>query len=144
MTGQGAGGKGEQKEEPPHYLVDVNGIIKLPLIGEMKLDGLTLRQAEEIIQKEYSKFFKESFVILSYVNKRVIVLGAPGGQVIPLVNQNVRVAEVLALAKGINNDARASNIKLIRGDHVYQIDFSTIKGFKRRKPFGGAGRYRLY
>ena len=129
MTGQTTGGKDQQKAEQINYLVDINGIAKLPLVGEMKLEGLTLRQAEEIVQKEYSKFFKDSFVIFSYVNKRVIILGAPGGQVIPLVNQNVRVAEVLAMAKGVNNDGRANNIKLIRGEHVYQIDFSTIKGF---------------
>lgn len=119
-----------QSNDQPGYFVDINGLVKLPMIGEMKLEGLTLRQAEEIIQKEYSKFFKEPFVKVTYANKRVIVLGAPGGQVIPLTNQNVSVAEVLALAKGIDNLAKAHNIKLIRNDHVYQIDFSTIKGFK--------------
>jgi polysaccharide biosynthesis/export protein len=111
------------------YLVDHNGIVKLPLIGEIKLVGLTLRQAEEIAQKEYSKSFTDSYVQLAFANKRVVVLGAPGGQVIPLTNQNVALAEVLALAKGVNNDAKANNIKLIRGSHIYQIDFSTIKGF---------------
>jgi len=129
MSGQSNSGNSQQSEDEIHYLVDVNGIAKLPLVGELHLEGLTLRQAEEIVQKEYSKFFKESFVIFSYVNKRVIVLGAPGGQVLPLTNQNVRVAEVLGMAKGLSNDARANNIKLIRGDHVYQIDFSTIKGY---------------
>lgn len=129
MSGQSNSSNSQQSEDEIHYLVDVNGIAKLPLVGELHLEGLTLRQAEEIVQKEYSKFFKESFVIFSYVNKRVIVLGAPGGQVLPLTNQNVRVAEVLGMAKGLSNDARANNIKLIRGDHVYQIDFSTIKGY---------------
>jgi len=119
----------QQGDDAIHYLVDIKGVAKLPLVGEIHLEGLTLRQAEEIVQKEYSKFFKESFVLFSYVNKRVVVLGAPGGQVIPLTNQNIRVAEVLGMAKGLNNDARANNIKLIRGDHVYQIDFSTIKGY---------------
>lgn len=113
-----------------NYLVELNGLIKFPMIGEIKLDGLTLRQAEEIIQKEYAKYFKEPFVILNYVNKRVIVLGALGGQVIPLTNQNITLVEVLALSKGLNNDAKANNIKLIRGEHVYQVDFSTIQGFK--------------
>jgi polysaccharide export outer membrane protein len=129
MTHQNTNGNDQQNAEAIRYLVNINGLVKLPLVGEMKLEGLTLRQAEEIVQKEYSKFFKESFVIFSYVNKRVVVLGAPGGQVIPLTNQNVTVAEILALAKGLSNDAKAHNIKLIRGDHVYQIDFSTIKGY---------------
>jgi polysaccharide biosynthesis/export protein len=117
-------------EDDPIYLVDINGMVKLPMIGELKLDGLTIRQAEEILQKEYAKFFKDPYVKLSFVNKRVIVLGSLGGQVIPLENESITVVEVLALAKGIDNDSKAHNIRLIRGEKVYEIDFSTIEGFK--------------
>lgn len=117
-------------EEDPIYLVDINGVIKLPMIGEIKLEGLTLRQAEEMLQKEYANFFKDPYVQLSFVNKRVIVLGALGGQVITLENENVTVVEVLALAKGLDNNSKAQNMRLIRGEKVYEIDFSTIEGFK--------------
>jgi polysaccharide export outer membrane protein len=119
----------EQPNEQTSYLVDPNGLAKLPMIGEIKLEGVTLRQAEEILQKEYAKYFVEPFVKMSYSNKRVIILGAPGGQVIPLTNQNVTVVEVLALAKGIDNSAKAHNIRLIRGSHYYQMDFSTFQGY---------------
>jgi polysaccharide biosynthesis/export protein len=120
----------ENRANQFNYLVELNGLVKFPMIGELKVEGLTLRQAEEIAQKEYANYFKEPFVVISYVNKRVIVLGALGGQVIPLTNQNVSLIEVLALAKGLNNDSKAHNIKLIRGSNVYQIDFSTIQGFR--------------
>ncbi|MCX8489810.1 MAG: polysaccharide biosynthesis/export family protein [Cyclobacteriaceae bacterium] len=113
-----------------NYLVDLNGIVKFPVIGELNVEGLTLRQTEEVAQKEYSKFFKEPFVVINFTNKRVTVLGAPGGLVIPLTNQNTRLIEILALSKGINNDAKANKIKVIRNDKVYNIDFSTIKGFQ--------------
>ncbi len=115
---------------PYNYLVESNGLVKFPMIGQLQVNGLTIRQAEEIAQKEFSKYFTDPFVRLSFVNKRVVVLGAVGGQVIPLTNQNVTLVEVLALAKGLNNEAKANNIKLIRGEHVYQVDFSTIQGFK--------------
>lgn len=120
----------ENQTKQFNYLIELNGIVKFPMIGELKLEGLTLRQAEEIAQKEYAKYFIEPYVVLNYVNKRVIVLGALGGQVIPLTNQNVTLVEVLALAKGLSNDAKADVIKLIRNNHVYQVDFSTIQGFK--------------
>ncbi len=100
------------------------------MIGEINLENMTLRQAEEILQKEYAKFFKEPFVLLSYTNKRVVLLGAVGGQVIPLTNENMNLLEVLALAKGITNDSKAQNIKVIRGDTVFEIDLSTIQGFR--------------
>ncbi len=117
-------------ENKPTYLIDLNGVIKLPLVGEIKLDGLTLKQAEDVLEKEYAKFFKQPFVQLSFVNKRVIVLGALGGQVIPLENENTTLVEVLALAKGLDKEAKAQNMRLIRGDKVYEVDFSTIEGYQ--------------
>lgn len=111
------------------YLVDVNGLVKLPLINGIKLEGLTLSQAEEVLQKEYAKYYQEPFVTLSYTNKRVVVLGAPGGQVIPLTNENTRLTEVLAVAKGLGNDAKAHNIRVLRGDKVFVADFSSIAGY---------------
>ena len=126
-------GNTAQKAAPKefNYLVDLNGIVKFPMIGEFKMEGLTLRQAEEILQKEYEKYFVDPFVILTYANKRVIVLGAMGGQVIPLTNQNIHLAEVVALAKGLNNDAKAHNIRVMRRNEWFLIDFSTIDGFTK-------------
>jgi polysaccharide biosynthesis/export protein len=111
------------------YLVDIKGTSKFPMLGEIKVDGLTIRQAEEMLQKAYSEFYKDAFVILKYVNKRVIILGAQGGQVIPLVNENLHLVEVLALAKGLDNNAKAQNIRVIRGDDVFVADLSTIEGY---------------
>lgn len=118
----------------PRYLVDVNGLVKFPLISELKLEGLTIRQAEEILQKTYEKFYQQPFVVLGFNNKRVIVLGAPGGQVIPLLHENMRLTEVLALAKGITADARANNIRVIRGDQVYIADLSSFEGYQNNNP----------
>jgi polysaccharide biosynthesis/export protein len=113
------------------YLVNTDGTVKLPMLGPINLKGLTLLEAEQILQKEYSKYYQDPLVILKYENKRVIVLGAPGGQVIPLLNQNVSLVEVLALAHGVNNDAKAHNIRVIRGDTVFIADFSTFDGYRK-------------
>lgn len=113
------------------YLVDENGIAKFPMIGEIKVTDLTLRQAEEILQKEYSLYYKESFIVLSCISKRVVVLGAPGGQVIPLTFENMKLVEVLALAKGVDNNAKAHNIRVLRGDSVFITDLSTFEGYQK-------------
>ncbi len=113
----------------PTYLVDMNGVSKFPMVGEIKVEGLKLREAEEVLQKEYSVYYQNSFVILRYVNKRVILLGAPGGQVIPLPNENMRLVEVLALAKGLANDAKAQNIRILRKEQVFVADLSTFDGY---------------
>lgn len=117
--------------DSPTYLVDVHGLVKLPMVNEVNLEGLTLRKAEELLQKEFAKFYEEPFVVLKFTNKRVVVLGAPGGQVIPLVNENVKLTEVLAMAKGVSNEAKAKNIRVLRGDKLILADFSTFEGYRR-------------
>ncbi|WP_040496420.1 polysaccharide biosynthesis/export family protein [Fulvivirga imtechensis] len=112
------------------YLVRRDGFVKLPMIGEVKLTGMTIIEAEEVLQKKYEVYYKDPFVNLKYINKRVIVLGALGGHVIPLQNENIKVTEVLALSEGIDNNAKVQNIRLLRGEEAYIIDLSTIEGYK--------------
>ena len=113
------------------YLVAFDGKIKLPMVNEIFLDGFTLRQAEVAVQQEYARFFKDPFVVMEFVNKRAIILGATGGQVITLTNQNMKLTEVLAIGKGLENDAKAQNIRILRGDEVFLVDLSTVDGYQK-------------
>lgn len=120
-----------QRKPDPYYLIDVVGVAKFPMIGELNVEGLTIRQAETVLQKEYSKYYTDPFVILTYANKRVVVLGAMGGHVIPLVNDNITLVEVLALASGLDNNSKAHNIRVLRGNEFFVADLSTIDGYRR-------------
>lgn len=123
------GTKATVSEQPKNYVVDAAGVAKLPLVGEIKIEGLTLRQAEEILQKEFTKYYQEPYVVLAVSNRRVFVLGAPGGQVIPLTNENTTLVEILAAAKGIEKNGKAHNIRVLRGDQAFVADFSTFEGY---------------
>lgn len=111
------------------YLVDLKGVTKLPMVGEIKLEGLTIREAEALLQDAYNKYYTKPFVVIQYINKRVVVLGAPGGQIIPLTNDNMELVEILALAKGVSNDAKAHNIRVLREEKVFLVDMSTVDGY---------------
>lgn len=113
------------------YLVDVTGTVKLPMVGDLKVEGLTIREVEGILQKEYAKLYTDPFIVVKYQNKRVVVLGAPGGQVIPLENENTPLVEILAVTKGIDNNAKAHNIRILRKDQVFVADFTTIDGYRK-------------
>lgn len=119
----------------PQYLVQPSGEARLPMVGNIYLQGYTLYQADSLLARVYNEYYKESFVITRFVNKRVIVLGATGGQVIPLLNENMNILEVLALAGDLTDRGKAHNIRLIRGDlndpQVQEIDLSTIDGMQR-------------
>lgn len=116
------------------YLVQQDGQVKFPIIDLIKLEGLTINQAETLVQEAYNNYYKDSFVKIQFQNKRVIVLGGLGGQVIPLENENTSLIEVIAIAGGVNLGDKVQNIKVIRGDltnpQVFAIDLTTIEGMK--------------
>lgn len=126
--------QGNQGRREFSYLVMENGLVKLPMVGEVSLEGMTINEAEKILEEAYNTHYKGSFVKLAYLNKRVIILGATGGQVINLKNENTSLVEVLAEAGGITLGAKAHNIRLVRGElnnpEVYMIDLTTIEGMK--------------
>lgn len=128
-------GQMQMRRAQPRYLVQENGLVRLPMVGEVPLEGYTLRQADSLLARAYDAFYKETFVLTRFVNKRVVVLGATGGQVIPLLDENMDVLEVLALAGGISGKGKAGNIRLIRGDldapQVQLIDLGTITGMRQ-------------
>ncbi|MBL3656235.1 polysaccharide biosynthesis/export family protein [Fulvivirga sediminis] len=112
------------------YLVNVDGFVKFPMLEPLMLQGFSIADAEQIIAKKYAKFYTEPFVRLTFLNKRVTLLGSDqGGEVIPLENENLKVTEIIALSKSIKETAKVNNIRLLRGEEVYLINLSTIDGY---------------
>lgn len=130
----GRAGRGQQLRGNRVFMVQGDGNVDLPITGPVSLAGLTLEQANAMLEKAYSSHYNDVYVTTEYINKRVVVLGANGGQVIPLTNENMHLIEILALYGGIQNNARAHNIRLIRGDlndpEVRLIDLTTIEGMR--------------
>lgn len=133
----GMGGNMARMMEKPIYLVRPDGTVKLPMLGYVPIEGYTLAQADSLLSIKYSEYYIESFATITLENRRAIVLGEgsmSNGQVIPLSNENMSILEVIALAGGIPNTAKAHNLRLIRGDlndpQVELIDLSTISGMK--------------
>ncbi len=118
------------------YLVEADGTVTLPVVGKTPIAGQTIRQATDMLEKKYSKYYIQPYILLAVSNRRVIVFpGDPGtARVVPLLNNNTTLIEALALAGGLTSSGKAKQVKLIRGDptkpFVYLIDLSTIKGIK--------------
>lgn len=113
-----------------NFEIDQFGIAKLPMLNEVKLSGLTLRETELLLQKEFTKYYEDAFVTIDCISHRVVVLGSTGGQVVPLTFTNTSVLEILAFSKAFTIDSKAQNVRLVRGDDVYVLDFSTIESYR--------------
>ncbi len=115
--------------------IETDGTSRLPLVGVVPLVGLTVVEAEKILEEKYSVFYKKPYINLKITNKRVIVFpGRPGdAKVLSISNNNTTIMEALALAGGISEDGKAYKVKLIRNTpgmapKVYLMDLSKIEG----------------
>lgn len=133
----GAGSNVYKVQNSMEYLVESGGEVKLPVLGNIKISGYTITEAQTFLEEKYAAFYVRPYVILKVVNKRVIVFPGSAGdaKVIPLLNNNTTLIEGIALAGGLADDGKAKMVKLIRenkGAHdVYLIDLSMIEGIKQ-------------
>ena len=125
----GAGGGGMS------YKVRTDSTIKVPLIGRIKVAGLSLDEVERKIELKLINQFNSPFVICRISNRRVYLFqGGYNSSIVELQNENTTLFEILAGSGGIYGEGNASRIKLIRGDlknpDIYLVDLSTIDGMK--------------
>jgi polysaccharide export outer membrane protein len=120
-------------------IVESDGMIKMPLIGRLFVAGMTIIEAEKLMEEKYAEFYVNPYVTLRVSNKRVIVFPGNTGtaKVVSLMNNNTTVIEVIASAGGIPEDGKAYKAKLIRytknpkeKPQVYLLDLSRIEGIK--------------
>jgi len=97
------------------FMVDQNGAIQLPIIGNVKVEGLTTTDARELIQSKLISYLKEPVVSLRLINFKVSVLGDVGRPgVYPIQNERVSVNEVLSMAGDLTITAVRNNVLLVR------------------------------
>ena len=129
-----ASGGGNQRNGSG-YKVRSDSTIKVPVIGRIKVVGLTLNEIEEKLEFLLEKQVNSPFVITRIFNRRIYIFqGGYSASIFQLQNENTTLFEVLAQTGGVYQEGNASRIKIIRGElnnpEIYLIDLSTIDGIK--------------
>jgi len=97
------------------YLVDINGSINFPVIGSIKLAGLTKSQAIKYINDQLSPYLKNAIVTIQFMNYKVTVLGEvlrPGQYAIS--NERITVLDALGLAGDMTIYGKRNNVLITR------------------------------
>ena len=98
--------------------VGVDGMARLPYAGNIKLVGLTLDEARDLIHARLSEYFKLpelNVYMKSYGPRKIYVMGnvnSPGVKNMGVDSMNVYAA--IASAGGVDNKGRSKHIQLIR------------------------------
>jgi polysaccharide biosynthesis/export protein len=105
-------------------MVDARGKINVPMIGDLRVLGLTVPQTEDTLRSLYAQWIKRPIVDVKVLNKEVVVMGemkAPGKFVIEKDNNSLM--EILAKAGDFDFYANKKKIQVIRveNNQVKQI-----------------------
>lgn len=110
------------------YLVDNDGKIDFPVLGELHIGGLTKKQAEQMIVDKLMPYMKETpIVTVRMVNYKISVIGEvarPG--TFTISNEKVNLLEALAMAGDMTVYGLRDNVKLIREDAKGKQEIFTL------------------
>lgn len=99
----------------PGIIVDPQGNIEFPILGKIKVYGITARQLKLKMEDLVKVYMKEPIVDVKFYTFRVSVLGAvgsPGSFILPM--QRTTILDALAAAGDLPIDAKRENIQLYR------------------------------
>ncbi len=117
------------------YLVDKKGEISLPLVGIMKVSGLTNDELSAQLKDRLKSYLKEPTVFVSVVNFKVAVLGdVQRPNVYSSPSERLTITEALSLAGDLNITAKRDDVLLVRekdGKREYiPLDLTSKELFK--------------
>ena len=100
------------------FTVGIDGYVQLPFIGNVKMEGLTLDEAKEVLMESLTQYLRIpdlSLLITSYGPRKVYVMGEvahPGLVNLSIDNMNAYAA--LASAGGWTSHGRSTRTQIIR------------------------------
>ena len=126
--------------------IDARGRINLPLLGEVNVGGLTVAEAQKVIQEAYKtgRFLRNPQVtvnVIEYAPREVSIQGQirnPGRYTLP-IESTFTVVELVTKAGGITDIGKGSAVSVTRvsadgSKKVFVIDVdNVIKGRKDQK-----------
>lgn len=98
------------------YLVDVNGNIQFPILGNIHVEGLTRLQLQDTIKSKLQTngYINNPLVVVRFMNFKVFFLGSTGGKVINITNERCTFLEALAMSGGLDLYTRRDRIGVMR------------------------------
>jgi polysaccharide export outer membrane protein len=135
----------EEDLDKKEIIIDKNGMVMLPLLGQIKIGGMTTEEATRYIQELYGKDYlvnpQVNLIVDKFATRRFAVLGQvqhPGSFEFP-PNESVNLLEAIAMSGGYTRLGAPSKVTVRRTENgspkVYYLDATKMAKDQKKKPF---------
>lgn len=109
---------GNQQNNLCAYLVDNEGLIEFPVLGFVKVGGLTIRECEAMFREKLKPYLKETpIVIVRTSNYKITILGEVGSPgTFTVSDEKINILEALAQAGDMTLFSVRDDVQLMRED----------------------------
>lgn len=116
------------------YLVDIEGNINFPVLGALKIDGMTRIELMNKLKEDLSIYLKNPIVNVKIVNFKITVLGAVGSPgTFTIENERVSIVEAIGMAGDFEILGNRKPVTLIREQNgervIVTFDFTNRELF---------------
>lgn len=130
----GSGGGGGGNAVLNGYLVEADGTIEFPVLGEVDVVGMTRNELEKYLTAALREYVTDAVVRVRIVNFKVTVLGETGSQVINVADGRISIPQAIAMSGDVTYDGRRENLLVIRqhGDELIygRVDLTSARIFE--------------
>jgi len=100
------------------YKVNENGFVNLPLVGDYKIEGQTIEEAQAEIAKKLAAFVKSPVVDIQLLNFKISVIGEVNRpSTFTITDENVNLLEALGMAGDMTVYGKRENVLVIRTEN---------------------------
>lgn len=99
------------------YLVDSEGYIEFPVLGRLKVVGLSIDEIETMISNKIkaANYINDAWVKVNLLNFKIMVMGElASNQIISVPDGKITVLEAVIKSGGLTANSNASNVMVIR------------------------------
>lgn len=132
--GQGDGvvvSTGNSNTKMSGFEVDKDGNIIYPILGKLYVEGMTLNELSDVIEREIvdRKLIKEPIVHTSFANFKITVLGESKSGVYNVPDGKIDIFGALAMSGDLTDDAVHNDVWIVRtregSRQLYRIDLTS-------------------
>ena len=108
------------------YTVDQEGCINFPLLGDLMVQGMTVAEVEDFVERRIREesYISDPIVTATFKNFQITVIGMAGTGNYTIEKDRLNLIEALAMIGNIPNTALINDVMVIRTQDGFRTAYS--------------------